>query len=232
MIEVRASRERGHANHGWLDAYHTFSFGSYFDRRHEGFRALRVINEDRIQPGRGFEEHGHHDMEILTYVIAGELEHADSLGNRGRVRAGEIQRMSAGIGIRHSETNPSETERLHLLQIWILPESGGIYPGYEQRAFGRDEKLNRLRLVASGEPRHGALKIHQSVDVYASVLTPGARLRHSPASGRHVWVQIVSGVVSLNGIQLGSGDGAAASGEDALEIAATGESEFLLFDLP
>jgi redox-sensitive bicupin YhaK (pirin superfamily) len=231
MISVRRREERGHFNHGWLDTSHTFSFGSYLDPAHMGFRALRVINEDRVEPGRGFPTHSHADMEIVSYVLAGALEHKDSLGTGSVIRPGEVQRMSAGTGVTHSEFNASETEPLHFLQVWILPEKRGIAPSYEQRMFSPEERAGRLRLVASRGAREGSLKIHQDVDLFASLLAPGQAVAHILAEGRHAWLQVARGEVQANGTPLRSGDGAALSGERALEIASEAGAEVLLFDL-
>jgi len=231
MITLRPGNERGHANHGWLDTYHTFSFANYYDRRHMGFRDLRVINEDWVQPGRGFGTHCHRDMEIITYVLKGALEHKDSLGNGSVITPGEVQRMSAGTGIAHSEFNPSPTEPVHLLQIWILPNQQGVEPSYEQKTFAPEEKLGQLRLIAAPDGRQGAVTIHQDVDLYASILQPGDRVSHSLSPDRHAWLQVVRGSVVLNGLPLTAGDGAAASGESSLEMLSEAEAEILLFDL-
>jgi hypothetical protein len=231
MITIRLAKERGGGDHGWLNTRHTFSFGDYYDPRHMGFRSLRVINEDRVAPGRGFGTHGHRDMEILSYVVSGGLEHRDSMGNGEVIRPHEWQRMSAGTGVRHSEANASADEPVHFYQIWILPEAEGIRPGYEQKLFAPDEKSGRLRLVASGDGREGSLKIHQDVSVYNAVLKAGEEVEHRPGRGRHAWLQVVEGSVELNGNRLGAGDGAAASDESALTIRAGGDSEVILFDL-
>ncbi len=231
MIRVRRSAERGHFDHGWLDTYHTFSFAEYHDAAHMGFRKLRVINEDRVAPGKGFGTHGHRDMEILTYILQGALEHKDSMGNGSVIRPGDVQRMSAGTGVTHSEFNASKAEPVHLLQIWILPERANLKPGYEQNTFTPEERSNRLRLVASGDPRDGAVRIHQDADVFASILDPGKEVRHALRAGRHAWVQVARGAVKLNGQALSAGDGAAVGGEDALRVAASAPSEVLLFDL-
>ena len=231
MITIRPAKERGGADHGWLNTRHTFSFSSYYDPRHMGFRDLRVINEDRVAPGQGFGAHGHRDMEILSYVVSGGLEHRDSMGNGAVVRPHEWQRMSAGTGVQHSEANASADEPVHFYQIWILPKSEGIRPGYEQKLFAPEEKSGRLRLVASGDGREGSLKIHQDVSVFNAVLKDGEEVEHRLASGRHAWLQVVSGSVELNGERLGAGDGAAVSDEGALRILAGGDSEVILFDL-
>ena len=231
MIKVRPAGERGGADHGWLNTRHTFSFSSYYDPRHMGFRDLRVINEDRVAPGRGFGAHGHRDMEILSYVVSGGLEHSDSLGNGAVIRPHEWQRMSAGTGVQHSEANASADEPVHFYQIWILPEAKDIRPGYEQKLFAPEEKAGRLRLVASGDGRDGSLKIHQDVSVYNAILKAGDEVEHRLGDGRHAWVQVVGGEVELNGNRLGAGDGAAVSNESALTIRAGGDSEVILFDL-
>ena len=231
MINVRPSLERGHANHGWLDTRHTFSFARYYDPRQMGFRALRVINEDRVQPGRGFGEHSHRDMEIVTYVVKGALAHADSTGHRAVIALGDVQRMSAGTGVTHSEYNASETEPVHFLQIWIVPAENGLAPGYEQRHFRSEDKRGTLRLIAAADGRDGALTVHQDANLFAALLEPGGRVRHDLAADRHAWVQLIGGRVLLNGTALEAGDGAAVSGEDSLEINPVMLSELLLFDL-
>jgi len=231
MITVRPSEARGHAEHGWLDSRHTFSFGDYHDPAHMGFRSLRVINEDRVQPGRGFPPHSHGDMEIITYVLSGDLEHKDSLGNGSVIRHGEVQRMTAGTGVTHSEYNPSPKEPVHFLQIWILPNRRGLAPGYEQKAIPPQEERATLRLIASRDGRDGGVTIHQDVDLYVSRLEPGERVKHALAAGRHAWLQMVTGRVEMNGTALGAGDGAAVSREQALEIVALEPAHFLLFDL-
>jgi redox-sensitive bicupin YhaK (pirin superfamily) len=233
MITLRPSAERGHANHGWLDTYHTFSFDTYHDPEHMGFRSLRVINEDRVAGGKGFPTHGHRDMEIVTYVLEGALQHQDSMGNGGVIRPGEVQRMSAGTGVTHSEYNPSPTERLHLLQIWILPEARNLAPSYEQKKFAPEGRRGRLQLLASRDAREGSVKIQQDAALYTAALGPKEAVTHKLASGRHAWLQVARGAVTLNGVALKAGDGAAVSDERALEIAGAdgGGSEFLLFDL-
>jgi len=234
MITRRPSNERGHANHGWLDTFHTFSFADYHDPAHMGFRALRVINEDRVQPGRGFPTHPHADMEILTFVLAGALAHADSMGTGSTIRPGDVQRMSAGTGVTHSEFNASRTDPVHLLQIWILPEQRGLRPEYEQKAFPEAERRDRLRLIASQDGADGAVTVHQDVRLYATVLDSGQHVAQALAPGRFAWVQVARGAVVLNGTALAAGDGAAVQGESQLEIVANGAagtSELLLFDL-
>ena len=231
MIRVRKASERGHFDRGWLDTYHTFSFSRYYDPRHMGFRALRVINEDRVQPGRGFGTHGHEDMEIVTYVLSGALAHKDSLGTGSAVRPGELQRMTAGTGITHSEFNPSQTEPVHLYQIWLLPEREGLDPSYEQKAFSEEERHNRLRLVASPDGGDGSLTIRQDARLYLATLDEGHEVSKDIPSDRHAWLQVLRGSVSLNGQAISAGDGAAVSEESALAIRAESPSEVLLFDL-
>jgi redox-sensitive bicupin YhaK (pirin superfamily) len=231
MIKIRRSKERGHANHGWLDTHYTFSFSDYQDPRFMGFRDLRVINEDYIEADQGFPKHGHRDMEIITYVISGEISHRDSMGNGETLRPDEVQRMTAGTGVLHSEFS-SPTEKTHLLQIWILPEKNRLEPGYEQKAFPRDEKRGKLRLVASKGGDDGSVHINQDVKLYASVLGEGKSVTHEIAAGRHAWVQVIRGAVDANGHTLEAGDGAAVSEESLLKLTAhEEETEFLLFDL-
>lgn len=233
MIQVRRSSERGHFDHGWLNTFHTFSFGDYYDEGNMGFRALRVINEDWVKPGMGFGMHGHRDMEIITYVLEGELAHKDSMGNGSSIQPGEVQRMSAGTGIRHSEFNHSKKDWVHLLQIWLLPEQEGLKPSYEQKTFPDAEKRGKFRLIASPDARDGSVKIHQDANVYASVLEPGDTAQHRFESGRSGWLQVARGSVVLSGETLKSGDGAAIAKEDAIQLTtANGEkSEVILFDL-
>lgn len=231
MITIRRSHERGHFNHGWLDTNHTFSFGAYHDPEHMGFRALRVMNEDRVNPGEGFGEHGHKDMEILSYVLEGGLEHRDSLGNGSVLRPGMSQRMTAGSGIRHSEFNGSATEPVHFYQIWLFPERDGLEPGYEERAYSDEEKHNRLLLVAAPNGTNGALTIHQDALVYLAALDADVSVSHAVAEGRHAWVQVLRGSLTVNGETLKVSDGAAVSDETNLEIRAMEDSEVLLFDL-
>ncbi|MEW6352954.1 MAG: pirin family protein [Pseudomonadota bacterium] len=230
MMQLRDRNQRGHTQTGWLDSYHSFSFGSYQDPKHMGFRALRVINDDRVIPGAGFQTHGHSDMEILTYVLEGALEHKDSLGTGSIIHPGEVQRMSAGTGIMHSEFNPSQTEPVHLLQIWILPARQGLPPSYEQRSFPMQERRGKLRLIASGAPRDGAVTIHQDVDVYTTVLEAGESVTHN-VKKQYAWLQVARGIVTLNGMELREGDGAALSGERSLEISTMHGAELLLFEL-
>jgi quercetin 2,3-dioxygenase len=231
MIVVRPADERGHAERGWLDSYHTFSFADYHDPAHMAFRSLRVINEDRVEAGQGFGTHPHRDMEIITYVLEGALAHRDSMGTSSVIRPGEVQRMSAGTGVTHSEFNHSDTEPVHFVQIWILPERSGLKPGYEQRAFSEEEKRGRLRLVAARDGRDGAVTVHQDAELYIASLTPGESVHHSLRPGRHAWVHVVRGDVALNGQPLKTGDGAAVSDEDLLQLTAAEPAEVLLFDL-
>jgi redox-sensitive bicupin YhaK (pirin superfamily) len=231
MIDVIQADTRGSADHGWLKARHTFSFASYYDPARIQFGNLRVINEDRVAPGQGFGTHPHRDMEIITYIIDGAVEHKDSMGNGTVIKAGEIQRMTAGTGVLHSEFNPSDDEELHLLQIWILPEKNGLEPGYEQSMFNREDKLNRLRLVGSRDGRDGSLTIHQDVDLYASVLQEGQTLTHEVSSGRKIFIQVIRGNIAVNGQSLAAGDGAQLENEVELSITSLAESDFLLFDM-
>jgi redox-sensitive bicupin YhaK (pirin superfamily) len=231
-IALRRAAERGHADHGWLDTWHTFSFSDYYDPRFMGFRALRVINEDFVAPGRGFPTHAHRDMEIITYVLEGALEHRDSLGTGSVIRPGEVQRMSAGTGVRHSEANPSADAAVHLLQIWIEPAKQGIEPSYEQKTFADADKRGRLRLVASPDAVEGSVTIHQDARVYATMLGRGEEVVHPLAPGRHAWVHVARGALTLNGQHLTAGDGAAASKESVLTLVGEQDAEALLFDLP
>ena len=231
MINIRRSNERGHANHGWLDTNFTFSFADYYDPQFMGFRDLRVINEDHIEPAQGFPKHGHRDMEIITYVISGELSHQDSMGNGETIRPHEVQRMTAGTGVLHSEYS-SETNKTHLLQIWILPEKKNLQPSYEQKIFVPEEKQGKLRLVASRGGDDGSVHINQDVSLYASILTNGEEVSRNLVAGRHAWIQLISGSLDVNGEILNAGDGAAASEETSLKIKSLKDkSEFLLFDL-
>jgi redox-sensitive bicupin YhaK (pirin superfamily) len=232
MVKIRKAKERGHFDHGWLDTYHTFSFADYWDPRHMGWGPLRVINEDRVAGGTGFPTHGHRDMEIITYVLEGALEHRDSLGTGSVIRPGEVQRMSAGTGVRHSEFNASKTEPVHLLQIWIEPARTGIAPGYEQKTFPEDERRGRLRLIAAADGRDGAVTINQDAAVYATTLARGERVEHVLAPQRLAWLQVAFGALLLNGERLDQGDGAAVDHERRLEIEALEPAEALLFDLP
>ena len=230
MITFRRAADRGHFDHGWLNTYHTFSFADYHDPAHKGFRSLRVLNDDRVAPGQGFGEHRHRDMEIVSYVLEGALAHRDSMGNSGVIRPGDVQRMSAGTGVQHSEFNGSRTEPVHFLQIWILPEARGTAPGYEQKTFPPETRRGKLRLIGSRDGREGSVTIRQDVDAYASVLEDGQNLRHVLAPSRHAWLQVAEGELELNGNRLNEGDGAAVSGEEELAIAGKG-AELLLFDL-
>ena len=231
MIETIPSDTRGKGNYGWLDTRYTFSFAEYYDPARVHFGHLRVINEDRVAPGRGFDTHPHRDMEILTYVIDGAIEHRDSMGNGAVVTAGEVQRMTAGTGVLHSEFNHSREDELHLLQIWILPDTKNLEPGYEQIHFDRDDKLNNLRLVGSRDGRNGSVTIHQDVDLYASILESGREVSLEGVEQRRVFVQVISGALVVNGESLAAGDGAKVHGADKVEIKATQDSEFLLFNL-
>jgi hypothetical protein len=230
-IRVRRAGDRGHAQYDWLDTWHTFSFDTYYDPAQMGFRALRVINEDRVQPGQGFGMHGHRDMEIITYVLAGALEHRDSLGTGSVLHAGELQHMSAGSGIRHSEFNPSASEPVHLYQIWLLPDRNGLPPSYDQKTFPEAERRGRLQLVASPDARDGSLPIHQNARIYLSNLDADQQIRHSLPPHRHAWLQVLRGSVELNGQLLETSDGAAVSDETALSIQAKQPAEVMLFDL-
>ncbi len=231
MFTVRKSDDRGHFNHGWLDTFHTFSFGNYHDPEYTHFRSLRVMNEDRIAPGTGFGTHPHRDMEIVTYVLSGALEHKDSMGSGEVLRPGEFQRMSAGTGIEHSEFNPSGTEPVHLYQIWLFPREKGIVPSYEQKAFPAEEKQGRFRVVASPDGKDGSLTIQQDASIYLSELDAGQTASHELAADRHAWLQVLRGGLHLNGQTLVAGDGVAVSEEDALSIEATDPAEVMLFDL-
>lgn len=231
MINLRRSDERGRADLGWLDSRHTFSFANYHDPRHMGFRALRVINEDRVRGGAGFGTHGHRDMEILSFVLSGRLAHEDSMGNGSVLGAGDVQRMTAGTGVEHSEMNASGDEPVHFLQVWVLPERRGLEPGYEERHVFEDDKRGRLHLVASGSPRDGALKIHQDVNVYTTLLEPGREASLDLAEDRHAWLQVIRGDVRVDGHELAAGDGAAVSDERRISLSATTEAELVVFDL-
>ena len=231
MISIRKSENRGHFDFAWLDTYHTFSFDQYHDPAHMHWRSLRVINEDRVQPAHGFPTHSHRDMEIITYILSGALEHRDSMGNGSVIRPGDVQRMSAGTGVSHSEFNPSETEPVHLLQIWILPESHGLPPSYEEKHFSDESRGGRLRLIASNDGRHGSVTIHQDVQVYATVLDAGQTLVHTLDEHRYAWLQVARGTIRLREVELKQGDGAAVRKERELKITAHDQAEFLLFDL-
>lgn len=232
MLQVRKGAERGHANHGWLDTYHSFSFADYHDPAHMGFSVLRVINEDRVAPGAGFPPHGHRDMEIVTYVLEGALEHQDSLGNGSIIRPGEVQRMSAGSGVRHSEHNASQSKPVHLLQIWILPATRGIAPGYEQKRFEPGEFTGGLRLIASPDGRDGSVTVHQDAAIYAARLNGTRVLTHHFAAGRRGYLQVARGAVIANDVPHAAGDGARIENEQELRLVAPDGGEVLLFDLP
>lgn len=232
MIRIRKSTDRGHANHGWLDTYHSFSFADYFDPEETGYSVLRVINDDRIAPGGGFPTHGHANMEIITYLLEGALQHRDSTGSASVIRAGEVQRMSAGRGIAHSEFNASQDEPVHLLQIWLLPDQTNVVPGYEQKNFPAAEKRGRLRLIASPDGREDSLSLHQDAFLYATLLGEGETLSHPLRSGRHAYLHLAHGALSLNGESLAGGDGARIEDVPEIRLEGRGEAEILLFDLP
>lgn len=231
MFTIRLAEDRGHVSHGWLNTYHTFSFASYRDPKHVHFRALRVMNEDWVAPGQGFGTHPHDNMEIVTYVLCGALEHRDSMGNGEVLRPGEFQRMSAGTGITHSEFNPSSDEPVHLYQIWLFPEKRGIEPSYEQKSFAQAERRNRFRVVASRDAADGSLLIHQDARIYLATIENEAQVSHQLAESRHAWLQVLRGNVTANGHAMKAGDGAAISDERRLAIQANGEAEVMLFDL-
>jgi redox-sensitive bicupin YhaK (pirin superfamily) len=231
MQILRRASERGHADHGWLDSFHTFSFADYHDPSHMGFRALRVINDDTVAPGRGFDSHPHRDMEIISYVLDGALAHRDSMGTGSVIRPGEVQRMSAGTGVIHSEHNASRTEPVHFLQIWLIPSQRGLPPGYEQRAFPAEERTGRLRLVASPDGRDGSVTVHTDASLYAGVLDAGQISVLPLAPGRHAWVHVARGAARVNGHELGAGDGLALSEEPSVRIEGEGGGEVLVFDL-
>jgi quercetin 2,3-dioxygenase len=231
MISIRRGEDRGHADHGWLDSRHTFSFADYYDSEQMGFRALRVINEDRVQPGKGFGTHSHQDMEILSYVLEGGLAHKDSLGTGSTIRPGDVQRMSAGTGVAHSEYNASSSEPVHFLQIWLLPARKGLPPSYQQKNFPEAARRGRLRLVASPDGREESLTIHQDAAVYAGLLDKGQLATLSLGKGRGAWVQVARGEVQLNGQSLRAGDGAAVSNEPELKLQGVTPAELLVFDL-
>ena len=238
MITLRKSCDRGYADHGWLKSFHSFSFADYFDPKHMGWGNLRVINEDRVAPGTGFGTHGHRDMEIISYVLEGELAHKDSMGNgqagganAGVIRPGDVQRMSAGTGVRHSEFNASKTDPVHFLQIWIEPASRGIKPGYEERIYSEAERQDTLRLIASRDGRDGSVQVHQDLDLFATLLAPGARVQHTLPPGRRAWVHVARGEVTLNGERLAAGDAAAITEAGPLALTGAADSEVLVFDL-
>jgi quercetin 2,3-dioxygenase len=230
MITIRKSEDRGHFNLGWLDTYHTFSFDQYYDPAHMHFRSLRVINEDRVAPGQGFPTHSHRDMEIITYILSGALEHRDSMGNGSVIRPGDVQRMTAGTSVSHSEFNPSDSEPVHLLQIWILPNANGLPPSYEEKAFTEEER-NKLRLIASEDGREGSVTIHQDARVYAALLDAGQTIDHALNEDRYAWLQVARGSLRLNDVDVRAGDGAAVNNEGVLKISAGEAAELLLFDL-
>jgi redox-sensitive bicupin YhaK (pirin superfamily) len=231
MITIRPAGERGHARHGWLTSHHTFSFADYHDPAHMGFRSLRVINDDRVEPGRGFGTHPHRDMEIISYVLEGGLEHQDSMGTGSVIRPGDVQRMSAGTGVTHSEFNASKSERVHFLQIWLLPTERGLAPGYEQKTFGDAEKRGRLRVIASPDARDGSITVHADAVVYSGLFDAGERAELALGPGRHAWVHVARGSVRVAGRELHDGDGAALSGEPRLTIEGIAGGEVLVFDL-
>jgi redox-sensitive bicupin YhaK (pirin superfamily) len=231
MIQIRSADQRGGGDHGWLKTHHTFSFADYWDPKWMGFRSLRVINEDWVAPNNGFPTHPHRDMEIITYVLEGKLEHKDSLGTGSVILPGDGQRMTAGSGIRHSEFNPSKTDSVHLLQIWIQPEKAALTPSYEQKSFPEEEKRAKLRLIASRDASDGSVKINQDAKLYVSLLKAGEEVTHELAAGRHAWLQVARGAVELNGKRMQQGDGAAITDEEKLTIKGRENSEVLLFDL-
>ncbi len=231
MLAIRPADERGLANLGWLNSRHTFSFGHYYDPQFMGFGPLRVINEDRVKPGQGFGTHGHSDMEIISYVLDGALEHKDSLGTGSIIRPGDVQRMTAGTGVRHSEYNASRTDPVHFLQIWIIPEKDGLEPSYEQKTYSDDEKRGRLRLVGSRDGRDGSVTIHQDVDLYASLLASGDEVAYELGEGRNGWLQVARGSVRLDDNELSAGDGVALRGERTLKLEGVDDAEILLFDM-
>ncbi|SHG56873.1 pirin family protein [Massilia sp. CF038] len=232
MLEIRKNEERGVANHGWLQSKHTFSFGEYHDPRHVGFGPLLVINEDKVAPGQGFGTHGHRDMEIISYVLEGALEHKDSIGTGSVLHYGDVQRMSAGSGVRHSEFNGSQNEQVHFLQIWIQPNVKGIAPSYEEKHFAPDTKQGQLRLVASSDGRDGSVLIHQDAAIYATLLNTGDAVEHSLAQGRSGYVHVIRGRVTVNGTALSGGDALKITGESGVQLAQAEAAEVLVFDLP
>jgi redox-sensitive bicupin YhaK (pirin superfamily) len=231
MITIRKSEDRGHFDFGWLDTFHTFAFDQYYDPAHMHFRSLRVLNEDRVQPAHGFPTHSHRDMEIITYILSGSLEHRDSMGNGSVIRPGDVQRMSAGTGVSHSEFNPSETEAVHLLQIWILPQKDALPPSYEEKHFSEDERRGRLQLIAANDGRDGSVTIHQDTQLFAALLEAGQAVVHALEPHRYAWLQVARGTISLNEFELKQGDGAAVRHESELIIKAHDQAEILLFDL-
>jgi redox-sensitive bicupin YhaK (pirin superfamily) len=230
-MQIRRSDQRGFADHGWLRSFHTFSFADYYDPAHMGFRALRVINEDRVQPGKGFPTHPHRDMEIITYVLDGALEHKDSMGTGSVIRPGDIQRMSAGTGVTHSEFNASKSDSVHFLQIWIVPDRRGHSPGYEQKAFSIEERTGKLRLIASREGRQGSISVNQDVNLYATLLTPGSEIEHTVSPGRNLFLHVARGAARVSDTPLEAGDAIAVVDAQTLKISTTSDAELLLFDL-
>lgn len=231
MIAIRKAEERGHADHGWLNSYHSFSFANYYDPQHMGFKTLRVINEDKVQANQGFGTHSHRDMEIISYVLEGALENKDTMGTSSIILPGEVQVMSAGTGVTHSEYNHSKTDLVHFLQIWITPNQKGLKPRYEQKMYSAEEKHGNLRLIASQDGRDGSVTIHQDANLYASLLDAGQQVNYQINPNRHAWLQVIKGDISLNGKPLAAGDGAAISDENQIAIEAKNSTEFLLFDL-
>jgi len=232
MMEIRRAAERGHAEHGWLDSFHSFSFADYYDPSHMGFGALRVINEDRVQPGQGFGTHSHRDMEIISYVLEGGLAHRDSMGNGSVIRPGDVQRMSAGTGVAHSEYNASDRDPVHFLQIWIEPSVRGVRPGYEEKRFEAASKRGQLRLIASPDGRDGSVTLHQDANLYAALLDGAETAQHMPRAGRRTYVHVVRGEITVNGNPLAHGDALKLSGEQAVRLEQGRDAEVLLFDLP
>ncbi len=230
MMKIRKAKERGHANHGWLDSYHTFSFANYYDPQWMGFRSLRVINDDLVMPGMGFGTHPHHDMEIITYILSGSLEHKDSMGNGRVIRAGEVQYMGAGTGVQHSEFNPAKDEAAHFLQVWIVPDRKGVTPRYAEKSM-QDAAPGTLNLITSKTGRNGSIAIHQDADLWVGNLDGGNRVSHKLAPGRHAWVHVAEGEVSVNGKSLSGGDAAAISEDGSIELSAEKAAKVLLFDL-
>ena len=231
MITIRKSEDRGHFDMGWLNTYHTFSFDRYYDPAHMHFRSLRVINEDRVAPGQGFPAHSHADMEIITYILEGALEHRDSMGTGSVIRPGDVQRMSAGTGVAHSEFNPSESEGVHLLQVWIMPRARNLPPSYEQKTFSEDERRGGLRLVASEDGSDGSVTIQQDARVYAAILDPDSTIEHALSADRRAWIQVARGSLSVNGHGINQGDGVAVTNERLVKLVSADDAELLLFDL-
>jgi quercetin 2,3-dioxygenase len=231
MITLRKAQDRGHAQHGWLDSWHTFSFGDYYDPKHMGFRSLRVINDDSVAPGKGFPTHSHRDMEIITYVLDGSLEHKDSMGNGSVMKPGDVQRMTAGTGVGHSEFNGSRNEPVHFLQIWVLPEARNLPPGYEQKHFSKEDRRGSLRLVASREGADGAVQVHQDMKLFAGLFGAGDSVSYALPAGRHAWLHVARGKIRVNGHDLEAGDAVQASDEAALSLSDASDAEVLLFDL-